>query len=228
MISAVRKLIMSEWSRQALLSTTSKEQCIANLKNFNFSAFQDQPAKQTAAVLVPLCLVNDEVSLLYTLRSSNLKSHSGQVSFPGGKTDQGENAIITALREYEEELGLPRNEVDIWTEMSPVRGLNKDMEITPVVGFVENFDVTKLNPNTHEVEEVFTVTIKDLCCPSKHAHLEWENTFLPIFLHDKFKIWGITGFITHVFLLGFVPTLFSKSDFMRKKYTMAELMPSKL
>lgn len=121
------------------------------------------------------------------------------------ESDQDEDAISTALRESEEELGLSREDVDIWTLMSPVRGLNKDMEITPVVGFVNNFDMTKLTPNSHEVEEVFTVTIKDLCSQSNHAHFEWEKRLLPIFLHDKFKIWGITGFITHVFLLGFVP-----------------------
>lgn len=218
---------MAEWSPQALLSTTSKERCIANLKDINFSAFQDHPPKQTAAVLVPICLVNGEVSLLYTLRSSNLKSHSGQVSFPGGKTDQGEDAITTALRETEEELGLPREMVDIWTKMSPVRGLNKDMEITPVVGLVNNFDMSKLEPNSHEVEEVFTVSLKDLCCPENHAYLDWENLHVPIFINDKHKIWGITGFITYIFLTGFVPELF-KSNLLRKKYTMAELLPSKL
>ncbi|CAH0725526.1 unnamed protein product, partial [Brenthis ino] len=68
----------------------------------------------TAAVLVPLCQVNNIPSLLYTVRSMQLKSHSGQISFPGGKTDKDETPIDTALRETYEEIGLSREKIEVW------------------------------------------------------------------------------------------------------------------
>nr|CAD7603697.1 unnamed protein product [Timema genevievae] len=68
-----------------------------------------------AAVLVPLCIVNGEVSLLYTVRSPDLKRNSGQVSFPGGLMDKTDKDLQeTALRETFEELGIQKSSVQIW------------------------------------------------------------------------------------------------------------------
>uniref|UniRef100_A0A7N4NWY5 Nudix hydrolase 8 n=1 Tax=Sarcophilus harrisii TaxID=9305 RepID=A0A7N4NWY5_SARHA len=76
----------------------------------------------TAAVLVPLCLVHGDPSLLYTLRSSRLVGrHKGDVSFPGGKCDpQDQDIVDTALRETREELGLSIQEENVWGVMKPV------------------------------------------------------------------------------------------------------------
>lgn len=213
-------------SPKVLLSQSAKERCVANLAQLPAIIHSDVKPQTNASVLVPLCVVDGEVCLLYTLRSSNLKNHSGQVSFPGGKTDGEESAIDTALRETEEEIGLSRKDIDVWGTMAPVQGRNKDMLITPVVGEIKNFDEKNLIPNVHEVEEVFTVPMRELCNINNHAHLAYKPP-LPIFM-CKHKVWGITGLVTHMFLECFLPENLYKVDFMRKKFELHELMPSKL
>ncbi|KAL0821991.1 hypothetical protein ABMA28_005377 [Loxostege sticticalis] len=214
-------------SPQVLLSSLARERCIAKLKELPI--LFTRKSKQTASVLVPICVDNGKVCLLYTLRSSNLKNHSGQVSFPGGKSDENETIFDTALRETEEEIGIPKADIDIWCEMPKVMGRNKEVSITPVVGLITHFDVNKLKPSLDEVEEIFTVPMDVLCNPANHAHLVYEKTnIIPVFNNDKHTIWGITGLITHLFLQCFLPENEYKVDFMRKKYELAELMPAKL
>ncbi|KAJ2940430.1 hypothetical protein O0L34_g112 [Tuta absoluta] len=214
------------FSPRVIFSKTSKEKCVANLKEL--PKFVRTTGKQYSSVLVPMCVINDEVHLLYTKRSMNLKNHSGQVSFPGGKMDGNETVTETALRETEEEIGVPSQDVDIWGQMPMVQGRNLDMLITPVVGVINNFDFNKLVPNDQEVEEIFTVPLSALSNPENHAHLEYKPP-LPIFLHGKHKIWGITGLITHMFLQSLLPeeTYIHKVDFMRKMFTLDECMPLK-
>ncbi|XP_028168234.1 nucleoside diphosphate-linked moiety X motif 8-like [Ostrinia furnacalis] len=213
-------------SPQVLLSSIARERCIAKLKElpiiFNLKT------KQSAAVLVPICVDKGKVCLLYTLRSSKLKNHSGQVSFPGGKMDENETIFDTALRETEEEIGIPKADIDVWSEMPKVIGRNKEVLISPVVGLVKNFDVNKLKPNLDEVEEIFTIPMEVFCDPTNHAHNLYEKNILPIFFNEKHTIWGITGLITHFFLQCFLPENEYKVDFLRKKLTFAELMPAKL
>ncbi|XP_038222503.1 nucleoside diphosphate-linked moiety X motif 8-like [Zerene cesonia] len=216
-------------SPRILLSNLAREKCKACLRDqpqlFIQSGAISEPK---AAVLLPLCVVNEEVHILYTLRSSALKTHSGQVSFPGGKIDNGEDIIDTALRETKEEIGITRDAIDVWCTMSAVQGRDKNMLIKPVVGVIKDFEKRVLVPNSHEVEEVFTVSISTLCDPHNHAHLLYDNYALPIFLAGKHKIWGITGLITHLFLQCFIPSDSYSVDFMRKKFDMNELLPSKL
>ncbi|XP_068617866.1 mitochondrial coenzyme A diphosphatase NUDT8 [Battus philenor] len=213
---------------QILLSTAARERCVANIKEIPAFFFNTKKPKYNASVLIPLCVQNGEVHLLYTLRSSNLKNHSGQVSFPGGMSDEGESVIETAVRETEEEIGIERKKIDIWCEMPPVQGRNEDILITPVIGEIVNFDPASLQPNVDEVEEIFTVSMKELCNVNNHAHLKFKKHPLPIFLYDRHKIWGITGLITHLFLQSFLPSDVYNVDFLRKKFELNELMPSKL
>ncbi|XP_013148113.1 PREDICTED: nucleoside diphosphate-linked moiety X motif 8, mitochondrial [Papilio polytes] len=215
-------------SPQVLLSSLARERCVANVKELPGFFFTKEKPKDNASVLVPLCVQNGEVYLLYTLRSSNLKNHSGQVSFPGGKKEEGESVVETALRETEEEIGVPASNIDVWCEMPQVQGRNKDMLITPVVGEIINFDPTALRRNFNEVEEIFTVPIKELCDKRNHAHLRYEKHPIPLFMYEKHKVWGITGLITHLFLQCFLPSEVYKGDFLRRKFELDELMPSKL
>lgn len=213
-------------SPKVLLSNAARERCVASLSQLPALVHSDVKPHSNASVLVPLCVVDGEVCLLYTLRSSNLKNHSGQVSFPGGKTDGDESVIDTALRETEEEIGVSRKDVHVWGTMAPVQGRNKDMLITPIVGEIKNFDQNSLIPNVGEVEEIFTVPMSALCDVNNHAYLAYKPP-LPIFM-CKHNIWGITGLITHMFLECFLPENVYKVDFMRKKFELDELMPSKL
>ncbi|XP_015363413.1 PREDICTED: nucleoside diphosphate-linked moiety X motif 8 [Diuraphis noxia] len=85
----------------------SKENSLKSVKCFkSLCPKLNIDGKRQAAVLIPLCIVKDEISLLYTLRTNNLKRNSGQVSFPGGMRETDEQLQDTALRESCEELGI--------------------------------------------------------------------------------------------------------------------------
>lgn len=211
-------------SPKKLLSAASKEQCLATLKDVPAFVRNNTPETR-AAVLVPLCVVDEEVCVLYTLRSLNLKSHGGQTSFPGGKQDGSETAIETALRETEEEIGLSRSDIDIWGVMSTFQGRTSDIHITPVIGLIKDFHMNKLKINADEVEEVFTVPMSSLCNLKNHGHLVFTPP-LPVFIHGKHKIWGITGLITQVFLYCLLPDF--KTNIESQKFRLDELMPPKL
>ena len=98
-------------------------------------SFSDrQPA--LAAVLLPL-VMRDELTLLLTERSSMLSTHSGQIAFPGGRTDETDaNAVDTALREAQEEIALPRNFVEVLGTL-PTYVTGSAFIITPVVALVK-------------------------------------------------------------------------------------------
>ncbi|CAD0202457.1 unnamed protein product [Chrysodeixis includens] len=226
-ISVLYKLNMS-LSPKVLLSSVSRQKCIANLIELPTIFLTKKVAKKHAAVLVPLCEENGEVCLLYTLRSSNLSSHSGQVSFPGGKMDKDETEIDTALRETEEEIGVPSEDIEIWSKMCQVDGRSSKIIITPVVGLIRDFDMNKLEPSEDEVAEIFTVPMKVFCNKNNHGCYMYNNFIIPVYTGGKHTIWGITGIITHLFLQSFLPEDVYKPNFTRQEYKLSELMPAKL
>lgn len=118
-----------------------------------------------AAVLIPIDLTPDGARLWLTKRSSALKHHPGQVAFPGGKKDESDaDLTATALREAEEEIGLPPENVELLGIMPPHETVT-GFSATPVVGRVKVPFVPK--PEAGEVEEAFSV-------PLSHA-LDLEN-----------------------------------------------------
>ncbi len=128
-----------------------------------------QPA--LAAVLVPL-VMRDELTLLLTERATNLSTHSGQVAFPGGRTDASDvDAIDTALREAHEEIGLPRNHVEVLGTL-PIYVTGTAFVITPVVALVKPGFV--LRPNPGEVADVFEVPLAYLMNPANHRRHAFE------------------------------------------------------
>jgi 8-oxo-dGTP pyrophosphatase MutT (NUDIX family) len=128
-----------------------------------------QPAP--AAVLVPL-VMRDELSLLLTLRTDNLSTHSGQIAFPGGRTDPTDaDAIQTALREAEEEIGLTSEHVDVLGTL-PIYVTGTAFVITPVVALVK--PGFTLKPNPAEVADVFEVPLAYLMNPANHRRHEMQ------------------------------------------------------
>ena len=128
-----------------------------------------QPAE--AAVLVPL-VMREELTLLLTQRTAHLSTHSGQVAFPGGRTDAGDiDAIDTALREAQEEVGLARSHVEVLGTL-PIYVTGTAFIITPVVALVQpGFE---LQPNPAEVADVFEVPLAYLMNPANHRRHEME------------------------------------------------------
>lgn len=165
-----------------------------------------QPPKK-AAVLIPLCEVDNKVSLLYTLRAAHLKSHRGQVSFPGGMQDVTDKTLEdTALRETQEELGIDLKHIEVWCSGNFIvtRG---ETSVLPVLGRIkQRLVLEKLKINTNEVEEVFAVPLEDLCNPSSIGHTQFRGSYsVPVFLGGKRRIWGLTAMITNMCLSSLLP-----------------------
>ena len=119
-----------------------------------------------ASVLVPLVQRDEGLSVLLTQRTDHLTDHPGQVSFPGGRAEpEDADAVVTALREAEEEIGLERARVDVIGQL-PTYTTGTGFIVTPVVGLVQpGFDL-RLDP--FEVAEVFEVPLSFLMNPANH------------------------------------------------------------
>ena len=130
--------------------------------------FSDRPPA-LAAVLLPL-VMRGELTLLLTERSTNLSTHSGQIAFPGGRTDASDlNAVETALREAQEEIALPRHHVEVLGTL-PTYVTGSAFIITPVVALVT--PGFQLRPNPGEVADVFEVPLSYLMNPAHHRRHE--------------------------------------------------------
>jgi len=133
---------------------------------------------QNSAVLVPIVIHEDQIGLLFTLRSNSLERHSGQVSFPGGVIEKGDkSAIETALRETEEEIGLLRKNVQIIGELEPFN-TSTGYVVFPVIGIINSMDM--LSRNAIEVDRIFCIPLKWLCDPThskKKTFLETMEIF---------------------------------------------------
>jgi 8-oxo-dGTP pyrophosphatase MutT (NUDIX family) len=151
-----------------------------------------------AAVLVPI-VMRDEPSLLLTKRTSHLKKHAGQVSFPGGRIDpEDENAEAAALREAAEEIDLDPACVEIIGRMDDyVTGTG--FIITPVIGLLPPDPLVVASP--HEVEAVFEFPFSVLLDPEaprrqkQHVRGRWREYW--VWPHPDHFIWGATAAIMH-------------------------------
>lgn len=124
------------------------------------------PQLTAAAVLVPIVGRDAGPTVLLTQRTAHLNDHAGQISFPGGRSEQGDaSAVDTALRETLEEIGVARQHVEVLGQL-PEYTTRTGFRVTPIVGFLEPpFDIA---PDTFEVEEVFEVPLVFLLNPANH------------------------------------------------------------
>jgi len=125
-----------------------------------------------ASVLVPLVMRDDGVYVLLTRRTDHLRDHAGQISFPGGRAEaHDDDAVATALRETEEEVGLHRRHVDVVGTLPPYTTVTSYV-VTPVVALVDPaFDLTL---DAFEVAEAFEVPLAFLMTPAHHRRHAFE------------------------------------------------------
>jgi 8-oxo-dGTP pyrophosphatase MutT (NUDIX family) len=148
-----------------------------------------------AAVLVPLVDHPTGMTVLLTQRTAHLADHAGQISFPGGRIEPSdEHPVGAALREAEEEVGLPASCVDIVGRLDTyVTGTG--FEIVPVVAIVRV--PFPLHPDPFEVAEVFEVPLAFLIDPSnlQRGSREWQGTTRSFFAlpYENRYIWGATA-----------------------------------
>jgi len=170
--------------------------------------------KRQAAVLIPLCVVKGDVSLLYTLRTSNLKRNSGQVSFPGGMRETDEQLRDTALRESCEELSIIDTSIDIWGSGKFI--VSKDIAIMPFLGYIGIVEPNKLNVNREEVQYAFSVPLRHFCDPANCKHtcfIQQSNKLMtiPVYMNDYKRIWGMTAYMTWLALRSIIPDMFRQN-----------------
>ena len=187
--------------------------------------FKDYKAKplgyhRESAVLVPLVERKGELHLLYEVRAESLRTQPGQVSFPGGKIDDGETAEECAIREACEELCLEPEDIRIISPLNYLHNYN-NLTIYPFLGVIDFYTCAKSTASRDEVEEIFFVPLKfflendpliieseikpvvpddfpyDLINkPQGYGWLRGRSP-IAIYQYEGYSIWGMTALITH-------------------------------
>lgn len=155
----------------------------------------EEKAAVPAAVLVPIVLRPAGPTLLLTQRAASLRRHSAQIAFPGGRVDAVDGSpVVTALRETEEEIGLPREKVRTLGFLDAYL-TGTGYRIVPVVATIEPPFALTLNP--HEVDAAFEAPLDFLLDPANHQRhgREWQGrmrTYYAMPFGDHY-IWGATA-----------------------------------
>jgi len=147
-----------------------------------------------AAVLVPLYVKDGDLHAVFTKRRDDLRKHAGEISFPGGRPDfEEEDLRTTALREAEEEIGLPREAVEIVGALPPTGTFVTNYRIHPYVGVIEHGREWELQPN--EVEVVLEFALPALVRGFEMQRLLKKGVPIktPTYTVDGNLVWGATA-----------------------------------
>jgi 8-oxo-dGTP pyrophosphatase MutT (NUDIX family) len=145
-------------------------------------------------------------------RPEYLGAHSGQISFPGGKAEEGEDSIQTALRECEEEVGIERNQVIVIGKLSDFFVMPSNFMVTPVIGFLETNPTFK--PDAREVARIIETDLDDIIADNamKQKEILAAGKFkmhAPHFEIDNEIVWGATAMMLNEFRIIVRETLLS-------------------
>jgi 8-oxo-dGTP pyrophosphatase MutT (NUDIX family) len=149
--------------------------------------------RMEAAVLIPMHGWPQNPGLVFTERRSDLRRHAGEISFPGGRREEGEELRDTALREAEEEISLARGNVKIVGALPPIGTFVTNYRVHPFVGLIQ--EGLRFEPNPEEVESLLLASLDDLVDGYERRRLVRRgvpiktDTYL---IGDKL-IWGATA-----------------------------------
>lgn len=156
-----------------------------------------------SAVLVALFEESGETHVILTRRSFEMRSHRGEIAFPGGRSHEGETPTATALREAQEEVGLDPHAVTPYAWLSPIATFASSSAIFPIVGLLAARPELVIDPS--EVDRAFSASLSDLVADGAFLEERWrrpvlrpgsdEDGFFPLYF---FKvpddlIWGATA-----------------------------------
>jgi 8-oxo-dGTP pyrophosphatase MutT (NUDIX family) len=161
-----------------------------------------------AAVLVPLYLKDGDLHAVFTKRRDDLRRHAGEISFPGGRPDhEHEDLRTTALREAEEEIGLPREDVEIVGALPPTGTFVTNYRIHPYVGMIEHGKEWEIEPR--EVDHVLELSLPDLIRGFEMQRLLKKGVPIktPTYTVAGNLVWGATARILHHLLERLEPIL---------------------
>lgn len=157
-----------------------------------------------AAVLLSLFDGEGEPYLTFIRRASTLRSHSGEIAFPGGSVDDSDTSpVITALREAREEIGLDPALVEVLGILPPVFTVVSNFVITPVVAYLP-WGLGTLQLQASEVAEIILVPLRGLADPAIAHTEEWtrDGVKRTVYFYDygPYRIWGATARIFNALL----------------------------
>ena len=149
-----------------------------------------------AAVLCALFEEDGDTWVVLTRRSTRLRSHTGEVAFPGGRLDAGETAVAAALREADEEVGIDPDSVEVIGELSSLSTMSSRSAIVPFVGVLARRP--QLRPNPAEVDRAFTVRLSQLMASGVYHEERWAfagggDRAIHFFELPGETVWGATA-----------------------------------
>lgn len=159
-------------------------------------------ATQSRAAVILLLSRGDNPALLFTRRAMHLRNHPGEVCFPGGMREpQDTDLLATALREMEEEIGLPATEVQILGRL-PEAYTRAGTQVTP---FVASFDASyPLVASLSELDSIFMVPLslfeQGIMVREDVFEREGRSYKIPVYHYQEYEIWGFTAAVTARFL----------------------------
>ncbi len=149
---------------------------------------------QQSAVLILLFKKNNAWHFILIERSNDGKTHSGQISFPGGKMDSTDfSKTYTALRECEEEIGISKKNIEVLGNLSSIYIPISNFLVHPILAFTNN--ELLLTPSENEVQQIFEISIEKFFLNKKIVTV-FENKNVPAYVFDNNKnVWGATAMI---------------------------------
>jgi 8-oxo-dGTP pyrophosphatase MutT (NUDIX family) len=146
-----------------------------------------------AAVLVPLYLDGAALHAVFTRRRDDLRRHGGEISFPGGRQDEGEDLRLTALREADEEIGLDAGDVELIGALQPTPTIATNYAVYPFVGLIEPGRTWR--PSAAEVDAVLEFPLHRLRAGYARRRLLRRGAQFrtDVYCVDQHLIWGATA-----------------------------------
>jgi 8-oxo-dGTP pyrophosphatase MutT (NUDIX family) len=189
------------WTRQAIAERLAGPPPAHDPRDLHVITIPAGARVTEAAVMLPIVCRSPDLHVLLTQRTAHLSDHAGQISFPGGRVEpEDANREETALRETEEEIGLPRDRVTVLGRL-PRYEIPSGFRITPVVGWIE--PPFELKPDPFEVESIFEAPLTHFLDPDRYLRREYHfrgrhRHYLAIPYEGRY-IWGATAAMLHSF-----------------------------
>jgi 8-oxo-dGTP pyrophosphatase MutT (NUDIX family) len=171
---------------------------IANkIKSYRPTYLPDD-GSQRGAVLIPIYQKNDDYYIIFTKRTEELSTHKGQISFPGGKIEEQDKTLVAcAIRETEEEIGIPPEKIAVLGELDQIKTTGSNILLSAYVSLVDY--PFKIKINEKEVESIITVPLREIIDENKWKKEMIENNGQKcsywIYPVNEEIIWGATAFL---------------------------------